>query len=81
MKKNGLRKCKKNAEKYAKEMHKNARTKMSKEKFKKGKKFQKKNMSKDGIMVAHLFSNWKVMGSNLYLELLFFQVRKLLRDS
>ena len=47
----------------------------------KGKKFQKKNMSKDGIMVAHLFSNWKVMGSNLYLELLFFQVRKLLRDS
>ena len=55
--------------------------KCQKKNLKKGKKFQKKNMSKDGIMVAHLFSNWKVMGSNLYLERLFFQVRKLLRDS
>ena len=32
--------------------------KCQKKKLKKGKKFQKKNMSKDGIMVAHLFSNW-----------------------
>ena len=75
----------KNVKKMQKNMQKKC-TKMPEQKcqkknLKKGKKFQKKNMSKDGIMVAHLFSNWKVMGSNLYLELLFFQVRKLLRDS
>ena len=41
-----MKKCKKNAEKYAKEMHKNARTKMSKEKFEKGKKISKKEYVK-----------------------------------
>ena len=39
-----MKKCKKNAEKYAKEMHKNARTKMSKDE--KGKKISKKEYVK-----------------------------------
>ena len=66
-KKNGLKKCKKNAEKYAKEMHKNARTKMSKEKFKKGKKMSKTNMSKDETKTS-MVGLWN-NGSALVLKL------------